>query len=145
MSSAIPSELLKFPTDAPLLHLYWATSGPSTTHFSRSWTGGPEKMTGQASFPSLHEGGLVLKYGEGLLEAVDLGCATSLSFLVSLGLGNAAFLHLAIVLIDCTELRISGLAVGGKVGNRLILSYELLCLVLGVLLLEGRRHFVLLR
>merc|ERR1719265_1075095 len=97
-----------------------------------------------AALAALHEGGLVLEDGQGILEASDLRLSTTLALLVSLRLGNAAVLKLGVVLHNSGEFRILGVAVGGKLRNLLVQAGELLRLVLNILLVHCLLELVLL-
>ena len=72
---------------------------------------------------ALHECGLALEDGEGLLEALDLGRAARLALLVALRLRDAAVLDLGVVRVHGVELLLGGGAVAGYLGDGLLLGF----------------------
>merc|ERR1719230_1794241 len=92
----------------------------------------------------LDEGSLILQDGQSLLEPGNFCLAASLPVLVGLRLGNALVLNLLEVLVDCSELGLNVLLVGGQFGVGLLQASCLLGLVLDVLLLSGLLDLVFL-
>merc|ERR1719456_1830333 len=78
----------------------------------------------------LDEGSLVLQDSQSLLEPGNFCLAASLPVLVGLWLGNALVLNFLEVLVDCGELGLNILLVGGQFGVGLVQASCLLGLVL---------------
>merc|ERR1719230_770641 len=83
----------------------------------------------------LDEGSLIFQDGQCVLEPGNLSLAASLPVFVGLWLGDALVLNLLEVLVDCGELSLNVLLVGGQFSIGLVQACCLLGLVLDVLLL----------
>merc|ERR1712151_612887 len=102
--------------------------------------------TPEATMPlALYKGRLILEDGQCFLQSLDLCLAPSLARGISLRLGNAPILDLAVVIHDCSVLCVSGVEIPGVLGHSVVLSLRLLRLVLHILILGGFGHGVLLR
>merc|ERR1719188_1343250 len=91
-------------------------------------SGGQRPLAQGAVLARLQErrGGLVAQDREGLLQSLYLRLATGLALLVRLRLGDAALVHLGVVLQHRRQLLVGGRAVSGKFVDVLVQSLELL-------------------
>mmetsp|Transcript_59377 Transcript_59377/g.193736 ORF Transcript_59377/g.193736 Transcript_59377/m.193736 type:complete len:468 (-) Transcript_59377:870-2273(-) len=98
-----------------------------------------------AALLPLHESRLVLQGAKRLLEALNLCLAASRALLVSLGLGDATLLDLAVVLQNRLKLGACRLTIRRQLRDGSVQRLRLLGLVLHVLLLHRLGDLVLLR
>merc|ERR1719401_1502722 len=93
---------------------------------------------------ALHESCFILKDGQSVLQALDLGLTTGLSLCVSFWFCNAPVLNFSVVIHNCSKLSVRRFPICLQIANVFVETSELLSLILHILILESLSNLVLL-